>query len=423
MLVIKKNQNKNLTEENREYYYKRSLTIVVLSQILGGLGLAAGVTVGALIAQDMLGTDRYAGIPSALFTLGSAGAALLVGRISQGYGRRNGLSMGFLIGGIGAVGVISATALNNVILLFTSLLFYGFGTATNLQARYAGSDLALPQKRASAVSIAMVSTTIGAVLGPNMTNVMSNVAKTFNLPPLTGSFILSATAYIFASIVLFVFLRPDPFLLAKQLDHSTTSKKEIITPNKQAIMKQNVIVGAVIMVVTQMVMVAIMTMTPIHMQHNGHNLGTVGLVIGIHIGSMYLPSLVTGILINKIGTTNMGIMSGFTLFISALVALFSPGSSIAGLIIALSLLGIGWNFGLISGTTIIVNSTAIDNRAKVQGSIDVFIAIGGSFGGIVSGLIVNAFSFGALALLGAILSLLLVFYAWVYMLKHKKSYI
>lgn len=120
--------------EKQKSLYKRTLFVVSISQIFGGAGLAAGVTVGALIAQQMLGTDAFAGLPSALFTLGSAGSALIVGRLSQRYGRRTGLSAGFMIGGLGAIGVIMAAIINSIFLLFISLLIYGAGTATNLQA-------------------------------------------------------------------------------------------------------------------------------------------------------------------------------------------------------------------------------------------------------------------------------------------------
>ena len=151
--------------EKQRQLYQRTLIIVVISQIFGGAGLAAGITVGALLAQDMLGTDSFAGVPTALFTLGSAGAALLVGRLSQRFSRRVGLSTGFLVGGIGAIGVVISAVTNNIFLLFAALLIYGAGTATNLQTRYAGTDLAQPTQRAKAISIAMVSTTFGASSG------------------------------------------------------------------------------------------------------------------------------------------------------------------------------------------------------------------------------------------------------------------
>lgn len=163
------------SSDKQQQLYKRTLFVVVISQIFGGAGLAAGVTVGALLAQDMLGTDSVAGIPTALFTLGSAGAALLVGRLSQRFGRRTGLSIGFLTGGIGAIGVVISALMNSILLLFVSLFIYGAGTATNLQARYAGTDLANSTQRAKAISMTMVSTTFGAEAGPNMVGVMGGI--------------------------------------------------------------------------------------------------------------------------------------------------------------------------------------------------------------------------------------------------------
>src|SRR5690625_475324 len=133
--------------EKQKQLYKRTLIIVVISQIFGGAGLAAGITVGALLAEQMLGTSAFAGVPAALFTLGSAGAALAVGRLSNRFGRRMGLATGFITGGMGAVGVVIAAVINSVFLLFISLLIYGAGTATNLQARYAGTDLATSKQR------------------------------------------------------------------------------------------------------------------------------------------------------------------------------------------------------------------------------------------------------------------------------------
>ncbi|MEC0210036.1 MFS transporter [Paenibacillus ehimensis] len=392
--------------------YKRSLLIVVLSQIFGGAGLAAGVTVGALIAQEMLGTESFAGVPSALITLGSAAAALLVGRLSEQYGRRFGLAGGFFAGGLGALGVIWAAINNSVLLLFISLLFYGAGTATNLQARYAGTDLAMPNQRAKAISIAMVSTTLGAVAGPNMVDVTGNFATSIGIPALAGPFILAAAAFILAGIVFFIFLRPDPYVVAKAVFKSQQSMgpgqgaDEGKSVSKSS--NRGLIVGATVMILTQIVMVAIMTMTPIHMKHHGHSLGDVGLVIGIHIGSMYFPSLITGVLVDKIGRTAMSIASGGVLLLAGILAAVAPPDSMSVLIIALSLLGIGWNFGLISGTAIIVDATDPATRAKTQGTIDVLVALAGASGGALSGMVVAHSSYATLSLVGGGLALLLI---------------
>ncbi|GIN97521.1 putative MFS-type transporter YdeG [Siminovitchia terrae] len=389
--------------------YKRTLVIVMLSQIFGGAGLAAGITVGALIARDMLGTDSFAGVPVALFTLGSAAAALIVGRLSQRFGRRFGLGAGFITGGIGAIGVVAAAVMNNVFLLFVSLFIYGAGTATNLQARYAGTDMANATQRATAVSIAMVSTTFGAVAGPNLVGVMGRFAEGIGIPPLAGPFILAAAAYLLAGLVLITMLRPDPLVVAKAIADAS-AKKETHSFNKDEVTsdRRGIVIGATVMILTQIVMVAIMTMTPVHMEHHGHGLRDVGIVIGIHIGAMYLPSLVTGILVDKIGRMTMAAAAGATLLAAGLVSGLTSGESMLMLIIALALLGLGWNFGLISGTALIVDSTNLSTRAKTQGAIDVFIALAGAAGGALSGIIAAYFSYAVLSLAGGLLSLLLV---------------
>lgn len=128
---------------------RRILAVLVAAQVLSGAGLAAGITVGALLAQDMLDATSLAGLPSALFTIGSAAAAAGVGRTSHRLGRRAGLAAGYAVGAAGALGVVAAAVLDNPMLLFAALFVYGAGSATNLQARYAGADLAAPPAAAA----------------------------------------------------------------------------------------------------------------------------------------------------------------------------------------------------------------------------------------------------------------------------------
>ena len=394
--------------EKQQKLYKRTLTIIIISQVFGGAGLAAGITVGALLAEEMLGTNAYAGLPAALFTLGSAFAALTVGRLSNRYGRRIGLATGFITGGIGAIGVIVAAVINSVFLLFTSLLVYGAGTATNLQARYAGTDLATNKQRGTAVSLAMFSTTFGAVAGPNLVEVMGDFALSIGVPALAGPFILSATAFIMAGLFLFTFLRPDPFIVALNINMNKQKAESDQLPKKKLTNTKIIIVGAIIMVLTQIIMLAIMTMTPVHMESHGHSLGAVGLVIGFHIAAMYLPSPLTGILVDKLGRLTMAISSGVTLLASGVVAATAPGDSLFLMNVSLILLGLGWNFGLISGTALIVDSTEPFTRAKTQGTVDVLIALGGATGGAMSGMVVAGASFEILSLSGGVLALMLI---------------
>jgi len=394
----------------RHALYRRSLAVVVCSQVFGGAGLAAGVTVGALLAQQMVGGDAIAGLPAALFTLGSALTAFGVGSVTQRSGRRLGLASGFLAGAVGAAGIVAAAVVDSPLLLFCSMFVYGAGTATNLQARYAGTDLAPPQSRATAVSVAMVSTTFGAVAGPNLVGPLGHLARLLGIPALAGPFLLAAVAYGLAALVLFVFLRPDPFVVARTWSAVPVSDTPdvVLETEEVATHGSGVVVGATVMVLTQVAMVAIMTMTPVQMRHHDRSLGEVGFVISMHIGAMYLPSLVTGRLVDSLGRLPMAVASAVTLLAAGLVAGLSPGSSMPLLTLALVLLGLGWNFGLISGTALIVDSTPAATRARTQGNVDVLIALSGAGGGALSGMVVGASSFAVLSLAGGLLALLLI---------------
>lgn len=162
------------------------------------------------------------------------------------------------------------------------------------------------------------------------------------------------------------------------------------------------------MVLTQIAMVAIMTMTPVHMRAHGHHLSEVGLVIGVHIGAMYLPSLFTGVLVDRIGRTPMAVASGVTLLAAGFTAAVAPADSLGLLILALALLGLGWNMGLIAGTALVVDATVPANRARTQGTVDVLIAVAGAGGGAMSGLVVAQTSYAVLSIAGGILALLLI---------------
>ncbi|MFE3649095.1 MFS transporter [Streptomyces sp. NPDC059152] len=391
---------------------RRILRALVASQVLSGAGLAAGVSVGALLAQDMLGNTSLAGLPSALMTAGSALAAVAVGRISQARGRRPGLAAGYLTGAIGSAGVIIAAALDNPVLLFIALFVYGAGTATNLQARYAGADLAHPGHRGRAVSTVLVATTLGGVAGPNLAAPTGTLAAHLGIPDLTGPFILAGAAYALAALVLALWLRPDPLLLArtvaqaKEADAATDPAAAEAADTSEG--RGVVVLGALVMVLTQLVMVAIMTMTPVHMHDHGHGTAASGLVIAIHIGAMYLPSPLTGWLVDRFGRMKISAASGITLLAAGILAATAPGDSVALLALALALLGLGWNFGLVAGTAIITDTVPLATRARTQGMVDVSIAIAGATGGMASGIMVAATSYPALALAGGILSLALL---------------
>jgi MFS family permease len=316
----------------------------------------------------MLGSSRFSGLPTVFFTIGSAVAAVGVGRISQRQGRRVGLSAGYLAGALGSVGVVVAAGVGNIVLLFGSMLVYGAGVSTNLQARYAGADLAAPSRRGRAVSIVLVATAVGAIAGPNLVSATGTLAIQIGIPALAGPFLLAAAAYASAAVVLWLLLRPDPLLLARSiaagphlgLGQAAAPSGPIADVPRRSHSGRTwswaVASGAGILILTQLIMVAIMTMTPIHIEHHGHSIAITGLVIGAHVAGMFLPSPFSGWLVDRFGYLPIAVAAGLTLLAAGLLAASAPVDSVTTLALALVLLGLGWNLGLVSGTTVVTDA-------------------------------------------------------------------
>jgi MFS family permease len=411
-------KSRSIIEEPPEQ--RRTLSVLLLAQILSGLGLAAGITVSALLAEQMLGSSRLSGLPTVFFTIGSAAAAVGVGRLSQRWGRRVGLSAGYITGAVGSFGAVIAASSNNVVLLFASLLVYGAGVSTNLQARYAGADLAAPSRRGRAVSIVLVATAVGAIVGPNLVSVTGNFATQGGVPRLAGPFILAGVAYASAGLVLWLLLRPDPLLLARTLaaaswqsgdatgEESTATDSLVSRSSQPRRWSPAVASGAGIMIITQVIMVAIMTMTPIHIEHHWHSIAITGVVIGAHVAGMFLPSPVSGWLVDRFGYLPIAVAGGVILLLAGLLAAWAAVDSIAMLLLALLLLGLGWNLGLVSGTTLVTNALPLATRARTQGMVDLGISLAGAGGGLSSGLILTASGYATLTIAGGILALLII---------------
>ena len=395
---------------------RRTLAVLLLAQILSGAGLAAGITVAALLAEQMLGSSRWSGLPTVFFTVGSAAAAVGLGRLSQRFGRRAGLSTGYLIGALGTVGVVVAAGMGNTVLFFASMIVYGAGAATNLQARYAGADLAAPSRRGRAVSIVLVATAVGAILGPNLVSTTGMVATKIGFPALAGPFMLAGLAYSAGALVLWLLLRPDPLLLARSIAAEVSSRSATpaapseagAVPGPRQRWSWALASGAGIMILTQLIMVAIMTITPIHIEHHGHGVDVTGIVIGAHVAGMFLPSPFSGWLVDRYGYLAIAVAAGVTLLAAGLIAAWAPVDSVATLVLALVLLGVGWNLGLVSGTTLVTDAVPLETRARTQGVVDLGIALAGAGGGLSSGLIFAATSYATLTLTSGLLALLII---------------
>lgn len=390
---------------------KRIVTTLALAQILGGIGVAAGAAVGALLAVD-LASEKFSGLSSASSVIGAAIIALPVTRLMSTAGRRPGLVLAYLIGILGALLVITGAATGLFPVALLGMVLAGGGSTATLQSRYAATDLARPENRGRDLSIVIWATTIGSVIGPNLADPMGSVAERLGLPRLSGPYLMTITVYIVAMILVWVMLHPDPLHIVQEAEHArrlpgTQPAKAISLGRAWGLIaaSPSAFLGLASMVLGHVVMVAVMSMTPVHLQHGGADLEIVGLVISGHITGMYIASPLMGIAADRLGRRPVILIGAMTLLTSFVISGSAAGHESTQLLIGLFLLGLGWSATLIAGSTLLTESIDQEVRPRVQGAADLTMGIGGAFAGITSGIVVG---FGSYTLLNGISAALIV---------------
>ncbi|MDN4476288.1 MFS transporter [Demequina sp. SYSU T00192] len=382
---------------------RRILIVVSAAQVLSGFGLVAGITVGALLAAELWDSAAAAGLPAVLMTAGAAGAALLIARISDSRGRRVGLASGYAAGAIGAWGVIAAAVAELPALVLASFLVYGAGLAANLQARFAAADLAPVHRRATAMSIVLMATTAGAVLGPVSAEWSGSLAAGWGLEPLLGPFVVAGVACMLAAAVLVALLRPDPLLTARARGVDVPAASSEGEPDVP--WRVPVAGGIGVMVIGQGVMVAIMTMTPVHLTEHEHGLDAVGAAIAWHVAAMYLPSPLSGWLVDRYGPARVAALSGVVLVAAGALAA-SSGAALGGISAALVLLGLGWSLAMVAGSAVLATRVPPRLRPRLQGRADALTTLAGASGAGLAGVVAAGAGYATLAWGGAAIALL-----------------
>ncbi|WGM22578.1 MFS transporter [Paenarthrobacter sp. OM7] len=389
---------------------RRTVFLLSSAQLLSGVGNGATLSIGSLLAVDLSGSEAWAGSITTVLTLAAAIAALPLARLAETRGRRTGLVTGLVAAMMGALLVIASVVGQSFVLLLLGAALLGLGTAANLQARFAAVDLADPEHRGRSLSTVVWAITIGAVAGPNLIQPGAVVGEALGLPPIAGPFVFSAAGLFLAAVLLFAGLRPDPLVLSRRLASQANGDagegalpvRGTIRSGLRAVRSSpSAMLALAAVVAAHGVMVAVMSMTPLHLQqlvggfHAGHHGGTtdsedalviIGLTISLHIAGMFALSPLWGWLTDKAGRLQTIAMGHGLLLVAVFIAGFGqhePGLVTAGLI----LLGLGWSAATISGSTLLAESVAPDARVTVQGVSDTLMGGAGAIGGATSGLL------------------------------------
>ena len=387
----------DFTEEQLLSLQKRTVKVLSLGQSLGGFGLGATLSVGALLAVELSGTTAWSGAAATLSTLGSAAVAIPLANLAFRRGRRVSLAFGAFLAILGATMMILATYTQSFPVEIVALLFLGAGSAVSLQARFAAADIPTGKPKGRDLSLVVWATTLGAVIGPNLIAPGESLGLWLGMPHLAGPFLFTIAAQLCSTLVFWFGLRPDPLIVARDIAGLDPRRKNASLKDALDVVREFPLAGYAVLTIalSHMVMVSVMSMTPAHLNAEGHSLADVGFTISLHIAGMYALSPVFGWLTDKFGAIKI-VVTGQLISLTSLAVSGFWQSEFYAVVLGLFLLGLGWSASTVAASALLSETLATGQRSKVQGFSDSLMNLSGAFGGAISGIILTMFTFGGL---------------------------
>jgi MFS family permease len=396
-----------------EHVQRRTLWTLVAAQGMGGIGITIGIAVAAILAEELSGSADLAGLAQTMQVLGAAVASFFLAHLMGKRGRRPGLMLGYLLGAAGGALCVASALIESFATLLVGAALLGSTTAANNQSRYAATDLAKPRRRASALSLVVWATTVGAVAGPNLTGFAGDVAEGAGLPPLAGPFLFGMVGILAAATVIGVFLRPDPLIVAREAAVDAAARDggapAVLTGTKWSRVREvvrtrtSVAAGIATLALAHAVMIAVMVMTPLHMHHGGAELDIIGVVISAHVLGMFAFAPVVGWSADRFGRVPVMTAGAVVLLVSLLLSGTSPTGASWQIGWGLFLLGLGWSFCTVSASALLSESAPLDARTDVQGAADLVMGLVAAAAGVVAGLVMGSLGFVALNVFAALM--------------------
>jgi MFS family permease len=369
---------------------KRTLVAISASVVLVNTAMVGASAVGALVAADALG-ETWSGAPNAASVLGTALGALGVGSLMARRGWRTGLLLAYALATAGGLSAAFGVLSGHLLLLIAGMLLLGIGNAAANLSRYALADLYPPERGGIVLGGVVWAGTIGAIVGPNLLGPTAGVASAAGLPPLTGAYVVAVIAMTGATLA--------ATLISKQrVQPLSDSSGAGLT----ALTEPRVAVPMAAMVAANFTMVAVMTMTPVHVQLHGQGLHVVGAVISAHMIGMFALSPLAGRLADWRGGASVVCLGVGTLVSASLLAAFADPSDALDLSVAVFFLGLGWNLCWVGGSSSMLARGAV----QVVGDVDAVVWTASAAASLLSGALAAAGGFGLVATVGGAVALL-----------------
>ena len=375
----------------------RFTSLIFVAVALGSTSLYAAFTAAPIAVTEIGRSRAWSGVPGAASVMGVAVGATLLSKRMARRGRPSGLRMGWLFGVAGALAAAVAVGAGSFLGLVAAMALIGVGHASNQLSRFAAADAYPLEKRAAVLGWIVWASTIGAALGPTLLDPGENAADALGFSRPTGGFLIAVVFYV-ASLGCALMLRPAPATLEEQdsLDHPTS------VGLRSMIGLQHVQTSLVMLLVSQVPMIMIMTMTPLHIREHGHGLEVVGLVMSSHLVGMFAFAPWIGKLVGRIESVRAGAIGMALLLVAALGAAASPPEHSHLIGIFLFLLGLGWCFGFVAGSALLLGGLAYAERVRLQGSVDTLVWGFSAVASLGSGILLATFSYSVLSLIGAV---------------------
>ena len=366
--------------------------------LTNGAGL---ITMTGLVGYALADTKALATLGVTTYVLGSAVATMPASLLMARIGRRKGFMIGAVINVFGCLIAALAISRASFGLYCVATAVIGIYNAVGLQYRFAAAEVAAPADKARAISLVLAGGVVGGFLGPESVGRAVNLFST----PFLGGFVALAGFALLALAVQSLVHVPPP-----TLEERSAKGRPLSVIVRQPVFIVAVLAGAV----GYGLMNLLMTATPIAMDLCHHPFAAVAIVIEWHVVGMYAPGFFTGSLIRRFGVVNV-ILAGVVLVaLCAVIAL--NGLTVTHFVVALVVLGIGWNFMYTGGTTLLTESYLPGEKARVQGANDFIVFATMGVSSLASGAMVSTAGWEAtnravLPLL-AVIAAAVVWFAW-----------
>lgn len=401
---------------NLESIARKITGILFAQQSLASAGFIAAATLNSIVGKELSQHANWAGVPTAVYLLAGAFSAFMWGYVYDAIGRRNGLTTGLITGVVGSGVTFYAIAIHSFAVFLGGMILMGIANSAVTLGRFAAAEVNKPEHRGRAISNVVIGGTVGSVIGPFVAGPAGSLVGSWGVDELAGAYLVAAVLFAIGALVVFAGLRPDPReigkLVAEQFPE-TLIKHRHVRPLLEIFRQPAALVALLSMVLGQMVMVLVMVITSLHMRGHDHNLADISAVIASHTFGMYAFSIVSGRLADKWGRGVVILIGSSTLVVACIAATIS--ADVLPLGVALFLLGLGWNFCFVGGSTLLADQLSPAERARTQGFNDLLVGLASAIGSLESGFIFASLGYNMMAYVSAAVALipLLVVIVWM----------